>query len=80
LRYITAGSIGKIPVLCATIEKTGTCDRQNLLYTLKAGANSQLVINKLMQVRNRATSIGVEESGELSTSFDVNWLEDEENK
>jgi hypothetical protein len=80
LKYITAGSIGKTPVICATIEKTGACTQQNLLYTLKPGANPQLVISKLMQVRNRATSVGTEESAEQPNSFDVNWFEDEQPK
>ncbi len=85
LKYITAGTLNNIPVICATKEQTGTCTQQNLLYTLKAGSDPQLVIKKLMLVRNRATSKGLEESAALPTttaakSIEVNWLEEDENK
>jgi hypothetical protein len=80
LRYITAGKLDKTPVLCATKEKTGICTKQNLLYTLRFGSDPQSVIKKLMEIRNRATSGGVDESGELSTSIEVNWLESDENQ
>jgi Circadian oscillating protein COP23 len=82
LKYITAGEINKVPVLCATKEQTGKCTQQNLLYTLKAGANPQTVIKNLMNVRNRATNRGLEESAgkEDSSSIEVNWLEGEENQ
>ena len=81
LKYITAGSIDRVPVICATRAQTGTCTRQNLLYTLKPGADAQLVIKKLMLVRNRATSRGLEESATTATpdtsakSIELNWLE-----
>jgi Circadian oscillating protein COP23 len=84
LKYITAGTLNKVPVICATREQTGTCTQQNLLYTLKAGADPQLVIKKLMDVRNRATSRGLEESATTATpdtpvkSIEVNWLEGDE--
>jgi hypothetical protein len=86
LKYITAGSINRVPVICATREQTGTCTQQNLLYTLKPGADPQLVIKKLMLVRNRATSRGLEESASTTIpdtsakSIEVNWLEGEENQ
>jgi hypothetical protein len=84
LKYITAGTLNNIPVICATREQTGTCSQQNLLYTLKAGADPQLVIKKLMMVRNRATNVGLNESASTSTpdnsakSIEVNWLEGDE--
>ena len=82
LKYITAGTLNNIPVICATKEQTGSCTQQNLLYTLKAGADPQLVIKKLMMVRNRATSRGLEESAAVPTatsakSIELNWLEEE---
>ncbi len=82
LKYITAGTLNNLPVICATKQQNTTCDRQNLLYTLKANADPQLVIKKLMMVRNRATSRGLEESAALPTatsakSIELNWLEDE---
>lgn len=84
LKYITAGKINNIPVICATREQTGACTQQNLLYTLKVGADPQLVIKKLMMVRNRATNVGLNESASTSTpdssvkSIEVNWLEEDE--
>ena len=83
LKYITAGTLNSIPVICATKEQTGSCTQQNLLYTLKAGADPQLVIKKLMMVRNRATSRGLEESAAVPSvtsakSIELNWLEEEE--
>jgi hypothetical protein len=86
LKYITAGTLNNTPVLCATREQTGTCTQQNLLYTLKAGADPQLVIKKLMDVRNRATNSVLNESASTTTpntsarSIEVNWLEEDENQ
>ena len=81
LKYITAGTLNNLPVLCATKQLSGTCDRQNLLYTLKPNSDPQLTIKKLMLVRNRATSKGIEESAPTATvssnSIDLNWLEEE---
>jgi Circadian oscillating protein COP23 len=82
LKYITAGTVNNLPVICATKEQSSTCSQQNLLYTLKQDADPQLVIKKLMMVRNRATSRGLEESAAVPTatsakSIELNWLEEE---
>jgi hypothetical protein len=85
LKYITAGKIDNIPVVCATKELSSTCDRQNLLYTLKPNSDPQLVIKRLMAIRNRATSKGLEESAttaptnEVNNSVDLGWLEEQDN-
>lgn len=81
LKYITAGTINNIPVLCATREQSGTCSQQNLLYTLKVGANPQAVIKNLMDVRNRATNAALNESSVKDTSsqsIELDWLEGDE--
>lgn len=83
LKYITAGMIDRLPVLCGTKQFNGACNRQNLLYTLKPNANPQQVIKNLMRIRNRATSRGLEENGTIvdsstpTNSIDLNWLEED---
>lgn len=84
LKYITAGTLNKLPVLCGTKQLSATCNRQNLLYTLKPNADPQLVIKRLMMIRNRATSSSVEESAPIPTtnststnSIELNWLEED---
>jgi hypothetical protein len=83
LKYITAGTLNNLPAICATKQQSGSCSSQNLLYTLKPNSDPQLVIKKLMMVRNRATSRGLEESASLPTttsaqSIDLNWLEEDD--
>jgi Circadian oscillating protein COP23 len=83
LKYITAGTLNNLPVICATKKLNHPCSKQNLLYTLKPDADPQLVIKKLMMVRNRATSRGIEESATtpanaITNSIEVDWLEEEE--
>ena len=83
LKYITAGTLNHLPVICATKKLNNPCSKQNLLYTLKRDADPQLVIKKLMMVRNRATSRGIEESAAIpanssTNSIEVDWLEEGE--
>jgi hypothetical protein len=82
LKYITAGSLNNRPVVCATKEVTGTCNNQNLLYTLKPNSDPKQVIQRLTAIRNRASSRGLEESASSTTgaanSIELNWLDDEE--
>ncbi len=83
LKYITAGTVNNMPVVCATKQLKGVCNPQNQLYTLKPNADPKLTISKLMAIRNRATSSIIEESGKLpstseaqNTSIDIDWLEE----
>ncbi|WP_310485732.1 COP23 domain-containing protein [Chamaesiphon sp. VAR_48_metabat_403] len=83
LKYITTGTINNLPVVCATKQIKGTCDRQNLLYTLKPNADPKQTISKLMAIRNRASSSSIEESGRSpstseaqNTSIEIDWLEE----
>ena len=83
LKFIAAGTLNKLPVICATTQFSGTCNQQNLLYTLKPESDPQLVIKRLMAIRNRATSRGLEESATSSTStaansIDLSWLDEED--
>jgi hypothetical protein len=82
LKYITAGTVNKIPVVCATKEQNSACNSQNLLFTLNANANPQLVIQQLTNLRNKASRQSLNESATFSTSnssnsVEVDWLEDE---
>lgn len=84
LKYITAGTLNRIPVVCATRAQNSTCTSQNLLYTLKPNTNPQIVIQKLTAIRNRASSRSLEESASIQTdpptaanSIEVDWLENE---
>ncbi len=82
LKYITAGTLNNLPVVCATIQLSSTCTQQNLLYTLKPNSDPQQVIARLMAIRNRASSRGLEESARMpstnaSNSIDLDWLDEE---
>ena len=79
LKYLTAGKLNNLPVICATIDKISNCTNTNLLYTLKPNESAPLVIKKLQSIRNQATNRGVDESGSITSDRSVNldWLEDE---
>jgi Circadian oscillating protein COP23 len=86
LKYITAGTIKKVPVVCATRQVGGTCTNQNLLYTLKPNSDPQQVIQGLSALRNRASSVSLNESSPTikkpstptsNVSFDVDSLDEE---
>jgi Circadian oscillating protein COP23 len=79
LKYLTAGKLNNLPVICATIDKSSNCTNTNLLYTLKLNESAPLVIKKLQSIRNQATNRGVDESGSITSDRSVNldWLEDE---
>jgi hypothetical protein len=82
LKYITAGSVNNLPVVCATKKVAATCNQQNLLYTLKPNADPQQVIKRLMAIRNRASSRGLEESAAMPTttvtnSIEIDWLNED---
>ena len=82
LKYITAGTVNNLPVICATKQLGSSCNQQNFLDTLKPNSDPQQVIKRLTMIRNRATSRGLEESASspsenASNSIEVNWLEEE---
>ncbi len=53
LNYLTTGVMNGMPVVCTTNQEGGTC--QNLLFTLKEGANAGQTLRDLLQVRTHAT-------------------------
>jgi hypothetical protein len=89
LKHITAGTLNKMPAICATKETSGNCTPDNLLYTLKSTEDPY---SRVMMVRNREiTARAMEKSdeklGDESTSIQpydrqsvaeiqIDWLED----
>jgi hypothetical protein len=64
LKYLTAGRVRNLPVICATTQASTNCTAQNMLFTLKPGSAPQSVLQQLNNIRNRsASSRVVEESG-----------------
>jgi hypothetical protein len=81
LKYITAGTLNKLPVICGTKQANGTCTTKNILYTLKPTQDPKKTIERLTMLRNRATSSALEESAAVATdrignSIDMAWLEE----
>jgi Circadian oscillating protein COP23 len=79
LKYVTAGVLNNLPVICATTKANTDCSSQNLLYTLKPNADPQQVIKRLTAIRNRSSSRGLEESAALpsQTSIELDWLNED---
>jgi hypothetical protein len=50
LKYITAGTLNKMPAICATKNTNANCNRENLLYTLKSDEDPY---SRVMMIRNR---------------------------
>jgi hypothetical protein len=85
LKYITAGVLNNMPVICATTKVNSNCSSQNLLYTLKPNSNPQQVIQRLISLRNRASSESINESAKLpansdklpAKSVELDWLNED---
>jgi hypothetical protein len=54
LKYLTAGQVKSLPVICATVRTTEKCNLDNLLFTLRSGTDPQGILQKLNDIRNRA--------------------------
>jgi Circadian oscillating protein COP23 len=83
LKYITAGVLNNMPVICATTQVNSDCNSKNLLYTLKPNSNPQLVIKRLTAIRNRASSESINESASLpskspANSIEIDWLNEDD--
>jgi Circadian oscillating protein COP23 len=67
LKYLATGRVNNQPVICATVSKSGSCNSNNMLFTLKPGADPRGVLQQLNAVRNRAAgSNAVEESASMA--------------
>lgn len=62
LDYITAGIVNGYPVVCTTTPG-GSCNSQNVLFTLKRNANAAVVLQRLFDVRDSAGPALYESSG-----------------
>jgi hypothetical protein len=51
LNYMTAGIVNGMPVICAA-QSGGSCNRGNLLFTLKRGVNAAETLQRLFDVRD----------------------------
>ena len=68
LKYLTAGQVKNLPVICATVRTTESCNLNNLLFTLRPGTAPQGILQKLNDIRNRvAKNTVIEESGSTIT-------------
>jgi hypothetical protein len=68
LKHITAGTLNKMPAICATKETAGNCTPENLLYTLKSTEDPY---SRVMMIRNREiTARAMEKTGEKPSDED----------
>ena len=84
LRYIGAGSLNDLPVLCATAEKDQLCSDENLLVTLPSDADpitsARLLMDTRGLARGRVIAVSGGEKFEQTTSsgntyYDLEALE-----
>ncbi|AFY79309.1 hypothetical protein Ple7327_4178 [Pleurocapsa sp. PCC 7327] len=71
LKYIRTSSINRLPVLCVAQAKGGSCQTEDVLFTLRAGTNAQQVLTRLLDVRRGAgRSTPIQLSNEQIFSYD----------
>jgi Circadian oscillating protein COP23 len=63
LRYIQAGSLRGLPVICAPMQKGAPCTDATLLFTLRPGSNANAALRRLLDRRALAAGNALEESG-----------------
>ncbi len=64
LKFIRTGNVNTYPVLCADIGVTGnTCPNQSVLVTLPKGTDSAQTLQKLLDLRARASGQIINLSG-----------------
>jgi hypothetical protein len=68
LKYLTTGRINGQPVICSTTANGGACD--GLLYTLKPNQDPTQTLQKLLDVRVKATGPLNETNSRLYVSID----------
>jgi Circadian oscillating protein COP23 len=64
LNFLTTAVLNKQPAICAVKFKGGPC---GLLFTLQAGRDPNLTLKRLLNIRDRATSVALNES--IGASF-----------
>jgi Circadian oscillating protein COP23 len=64
LGYIRTGNVNRYPVLCVDKGVSGnTCPKTNVLVTLPKGSDSSLVLQKMLDLRARASGSIIQLSG-----------------
>ncbi|MBD2775756.1 COP23 domain-containing protein [Iningainema tapete] len=66
LRYIKAGMLKGLPVVCAAAQLDATCTDRTLLFTLKAGSNPDATARQLFDRRALAAGQIVNQGGKTS--------------
>ncbi len=83
LKYLAVGTVRSQPVICGLKVSKSSCNSENMLFTIKPGADPRSVLRQLNAVRNRAAnSAAVNESSapiavnpSTDTQVDVeDWL------
>jgi hypothetical protein len=62
LKYFTAGSANKQPIICAVPSMDSPCNSDSQLFTLKPDSNAEETLQKLFGVRRGASSEGLNEN------------------
>lgn len=77
LKYFTAGSANKQPVICAVPSMDSPCNSDSQLFTLKPESNAEDTLQKLFGVRRGASQEGLYENNNVSAN-DRTYLSFEE--
>lgn len=68
LKYFTAGSANKQPIICAVPSMDSPCNSDSQLFTLKPDSNAEETLQKLFGIRRGASSEGLNENENPSAS------------
>ncbi|MCV3212017.1 COP23 domain-containing protein [Plectonema radiosum NIES-515] len=72
LRYIKAGILNGLPVVCAAAEKNAACTDRNLLFTLKPGSDPNATARQLFDRRALAAGNATNQFGGDTSNDPVN--------
>jgi hypothetical protein len=68
LKYFTAGSANKQPIICAVPSTNSPCNSDSQLFTLKPESNAEETLHKLFDVRSSASPEGLYENNNVSAN------------
>ena len=72
LSFLKGGYVRSLPVVCAIRSEENSCNKDNVLYTLRPGQNPQDTARRLFNNRGLAAGMIVNESGSDSLIIDFN--------
>ena len=72
LRYIKAGTLNGLPVVCAAVEKNAACTDRTLLFTLKRGSDPNATARQLFDRRALAAGNTTDQLGGDTSNDPVN--------